>query len=131
MRSCSADSTALAPPPNSCFSASRADQAWSPPALLPLKVLVTQPSLPWRTSTRRAARLSFSGALSIASPFLRPKLPNCRLSEASRSFSGSWLMIEMAPAALLRPNRVPCGPLITSMRATSTKFIRAPPVLPV
>ena len=30
-------------------------------------------------------------------------------------------MIEIAPAALLRPNRVPCGPLRTSMRSMSLK----------
>ena len=30
-------------------------------------------------------------------------------------------MIEIAPAALLRPNSVPCGPFSTSMRSMSLK----------
>ena len=36
-------------------------------------------------------------------------------------------MMDTAPAALLRPNSVPCGPFSTSMRSISLKASKAPP----
>jgi hypothetical protein len=40
---------------------------------------------------------------------------------------GSLVTIEIAPAAVLRPNSVPCGPFSTSTRAMSFSAISAPP----
>ncbi len=47
--------------------------------------------------------------------------PRRTFSDASNSSTGLRVMIEIAPAALLRPNSVPCGPFSTSMRSMSLK----------
>ena len=50
------------------------------------------------------------------------------MTSASNSSVGLRVTIETAPAALLRPNSVPCGPFSTSMRSMSLKASSEAPV---
>ena len=80
------------------------------------------------TESRRTAIVSEIGPVALTIPRMNPKLPASTWAENSGSKRGLAVMIEMRPADVLRPNRVPCGPRRPSIRSSAPRSVRPMPV---
>ena len=62
---------------------------------------------------------------------MRDAIADAGLSDQQVRDPRTGVTMLIAPAVVLRPNRVPCGPLTTSIRSISTSSPRAPAERPV
>ena len=101
--------------------AARAAQFFSGLSFLPVAASRRKPSASLLSALKRTAMPSPSGTFNMPSYRCLPSLPKRRSALPSRTSVGLRVTTEIAPAALLRPSRVPCGPFRTSTRSMSLK----------
>ena len=87
---------------------------------------LTKPSCSRKAPCARMKKFSVIGALIMPTTSPRLKLPPVTRRYASRSGPGSLVNTRIAPAVLLRPNSVPCGPRSTSSRSKSSTRMTGP-----
>ncbi len=73
--------------------------------------------------TRNSTRSSMIAPLTPPVYSCRPPLPMSTSAKPSSVFVGRLVSMTIAPPMALRPYSAPCGPLSTSMRWTSKRFI--------